>query len=183
MPGVRWAATFLLTFAALSAFSQPGPSDVDKIKAELLYKLALFLYFPSSSVSGSDSFMICVLGKDPLGTALGDAVKYKGISGRKVIAKRIADISETTGCSVLYIWDSEAHPMPEVAWALGNKSILTVGEGSQFTLSGGMINFRTEGNRVRFEINAAAAKRAGLKISSKLLNVASSVGGEAAPNP
>ena len=40
---------------------------------------------------------------------------------------------------------------------------------------GGMIAFVIENRRVRFDINQAAAAKAGLKISSKLLNVARSV--------
>jgi hypothetical protein len=35
-----------------------------------------------------------------------------------------------------------------------------------------MINFVVENSRIRFEINDAAARRAGLKISSKLLALA-----------
>jgi hypothetical protein len=38
-----------------------------------------------------------------------------------------------------------------------------------------MIAFVLENRRVRFAINAAAAERAGLKLSSKLLSVAKSV--------
>jgi len=51
-------------------------------------------------------------------------------------------------------------------------SILTVSELDRFIQSGGIINFVMEGNKVRFEINDAAAKQVGLRISSKLLNLA-----------
>jgi hypothetical protein len=48
-------------------------------------------------------------------------------------------------------------------------SILTIGETSQFSQLGGMIKFVIQDNKVRFEINAAAAGQTPLKISSKLL--------------
>ena len=41
-----------------------------------------------------------------------------------------------------------------------------------FTRRGGMIQFVLDGSRVRFEINLAAAQRAGLTLSSELLKVA-----------
>jgi hypothetical protein len=50
--------------------------------------------------------------------------------------------------------------------------VLTVGETERFTQTGGMINFIMEGNKIRFEINDETAKKAGLKISSKLLSLA-----------
>jgi len=50
--------------------------------------------------------------------------------------------------------------------------VLTVGETERFTESGGIINFTREGNKIRFAISDDTAKRAGLKISSKLLSLA-----------
>jgi hypothetical protein len=52
---------------------------------------------------------------------------------------------------------------------------LTVGEAPGFCHDGGMIAFRLENSNVKLEINPDAAQRAGLKISSKLLALASVV--------
>jgi hypothetical protein len=49
---------------------------------------------------------------------------------------------------------------------------LTVGEADDFTANGGIINFKLKDARVRIEIDAAAADRVGLRISSKLLSLA-----------
>jgi len=46
---------------------------------------------------------------------------------------------------------------------------------AHFVQSGGAVNFILEGNKVRFEIDTDAAARARLKLSSKLLALASSV--------
>ena len=53
--------------------------------------------------------------------------------------------------------------------------MLTVGEGAEFLRQGGMVAFVVENRRVRFDINLTAAAKSGLRISSKLLNVARSV--------
>jgi len=53
--------------------------------------------------------------------------------------------------------------------------ILTVGESEAFGRAGGIAWFRLEGNKLRFAINLDAARRAGLKISSRLLGVATVV--------
>ena len=58
--------------------------------------------------------------------------------------------------------------------------VLTVGEADRFARRGGMIGFFFEDNRVRLEVNRAAAERAGLRVSSKLLAVARLVKPDAA---
>jgi hypothetical protein len=49
---------------------------------------------------------------------------------------------------------------------------LTVGETEHFARRGGIINFKMQDNKVRIEINPAAAARAHLKISPDLLELA-----------
>ena len=50
--------------------------------------------------------------------------------------------------------------------------ILTVGETPRFIEQGGIVNFFLENGKVRFEINRSAAERSGLRISSRLLQLA-----------
>ena len=54
---------------------------------------------------------------------------------------------------------------------IGAAPVLTVGESPDFLTQGGAINFVVEGGRVRFEINQAAAERAQLRVSSRLLQL------------
>jgi len=54
--------------------------------------------------------------------------------------------------------------------------VLTVRESDNFISSGGMINMTIRDKRVRLQVNLRAAEAVGLKISSKLLQVAEVVG-------
>ena len=67
--------------------------------------------------------------------------------------------------------------MAQILDGLRGASVLTVGEIDRFAQQGGIIGFLTEENKVRFEINAAVAEHARLKISSKLLALAKTVRG------
>jgi hypothetical protein len=49
--------------------------------------------------------------------------------------------------------------------------VLTVGEGPEFIEQGGIVAFLIQGGNVRFAIDANAAERAGLRISSRLLRL------------
>ena len=50
--------------------------------------------------------------------------------------------------------------------------MLWVGESERYVERGGAIGFFLDGQKVRFEINPKAARRAGLTVSSRLLRVA-----------
>jgi hypothetical protein len=66
---------------------------------------------------------------------------------------------------------------------LKGQSVLTVSDLEQFSQagSGGMISFFRQQNNVKFEINLDNAEKAGLKISSKLLQVARVIRSEKKP--
>jgi hypothetical protein len=53
--------------------------------------------------------------------------------------------------------------------------VLTVGETDNFLSDGGMIRFHFEADKIRFDINLDEAESSHLKISSRLLLLATSV--------
>lgn len=168
-------ATCLFGCAPGSAVAQSRLPTEYEIKAVFLYQFGKFVEWPASSAGGGEPFTICVLGEDPFGIVLDETIRGQAILGRVLVAKRIVAIKDAGTCRILFISPSEDSRLPEILGALERKSVLTVGEGSQFTRRGGMINFKIEENRVRFAINLAATERAGLKVSSQLLKVASIV--------
>jgi hypothetical protein len=58
---------------------------------------------------------------------------------------------------------------------------LTVSDAANFLQQGGMIQFLTVENHVRFAVNLDAVRSARLTLSSELLRVATSVSGETSP--
>jgi hypothetical protein len=59
--------------------------------------------------------------------------------------------------------------------SLRGQPVLSVGETANVLSDGGMICFHLEGDRIRFDINLGAADASHLKISSRLLLLATSV--------
>jgi hypothetical protein len=53
--------------------------------------------------------------------------------------------------------------------------VLTVADRPGFLEEGGVIELKLSGGRVRFDINLAAAREAGLRLSSQLLQLADRV--------
>jgi len=78
-------------------------------------------------------------------------------------------------CHVVFIPESPGDEAAGIVEGLKGSSTLTVGESEGFAARGGIINFVVEEHRLRVEVNPLAAKRAGLKISSRLLSIATIV--------
>jgi hypothetical protein len=146
------------------------PSEY-QMKAAYLYNFAKFVEWPASALPADKSpLIIGVLGDDPFDGALDTTIQNKTIDGHPLAARRVKTPEDAKTCQVLFISNSEKKRWPAISAALQGSSVLTVSENwDRFTQDGGMIYFFMEGRRVCFDINNDAARRAGLKISSKLL--------------
>ena len=119
-----------------------------------------------------DAFHVCILGDDPFGHSLETTVSDEMVDGKKVVVQRIPRVQDAGSCRILFISRSEKPRVKTIVSALEAGSALTVSDIPGFTNDGGMIEFVTEENRVRFIVNLDAAQHAGLGLSSELLKVA-----------
>ena len=153
--------------------ARPADATEYQVKAAYLFNFGKFVAWPETpDERASRPFAICVLGEDPFGSALDSAVAGATIHGSGVVAKRIGKADEIDGCRILFISSSEMERLPEVLAAIEKTSVLTVSDIPQFSQRGGMIQFVSDRNKIRFEINVTNAEDAGLSLSSELLKVA-----------
>lgn len=145
-----------------------------EIKAAFIYNFAKFVEWPREDAGNTGPITIAVVGKDPFGEAL-DLLKEKTIGTRKIEVKRFTRVDDIAKCHILFVSASENHRLSHILKITEKWHALTVGDVTGFARSGGIINFTVIGDKVRFEINVDAAHRAGLKISSQLLKLATIV--------
>jgi hypothetical protein len=167
--GTSLLAVAMLVCARAHADDAPqGPSEY-QVKAAFLYNFVKFIDWPAGQEGPIE---LCVLGKDPFGGAIERVIAGKAVNGRPLAIRRIGDIAAARTCQVLFVSASEASRVSEITKAVHTWSVLTVSEIDRFSERGGIVTFLMEGQRVRFQINPKAAASAGLKISSKLLQLA-----------
>lgn len=156
--------------------AQNAPPTEYQLKAAFLWNFAKFIEWPTNAfASDSAPFVIGVListSGNPFGNDLENTLKGKLIDAHPIVIKEIRETPEATNCHILFVSPSEKGRWPELFRHLQSNPVLTVSEAPRFTDSGGMINFVIEDNKIHFQINDNAAKAAGLKISSKLLRLA-----------
>jgi hypothetical protein len=156
-------------FPASANGDEVAPSEY-QMKAAFLYNFAKFVDWPPQTLPENSPVIIGVLGSDPFDGALETTLRNKLVNGHPLVSRRIKSASDATECHILFISSSEKKRWPEISAALAGSSVLTVSENwDHFTDAGGMIYFFMENRRVCFDINAEAAGRVSLKISSKLL--------------
>jgi hypothetical protein len=165
------AGVILGTLIAASA--QPH-LDEYQVKAAFLYNFAKFVEWPPQAfdVAANPIIVVCIVGETPLYALLESAVIDKTAGNRSLAVRKVSDGQQATGCHILFIGRADRKRIPAVLAAITPWGILTVGETPEFVAEGGVVNFKLENGRVRFEISVDAARREKLRISSKLLSLA-----------
>jgi hypothetical protein len=169
----RLAGLVLLCLAPPEMQAQPAPAHEYQVKAICLFNFAHFVEWPASAFpSAQTPLVIGVLGPDPFGTFLDEALRDEKAGGRALVVQRYRRLEDIGLCHILFIGPSESGRLEQITARLEGRSILTVSDAEGFALRGVMIRFLTENNKVRLKINLGAAKAAGLTLSSKLLRSA-----------
>jgi hypothetical protein len=170
------AVWLTLACGAGSARGEDAESLALAVKATFLYKFQPFVTWPAEAFpSPAAPFTLCIVGKHPFGILLDRVIDGQRAGDREVVARRLAKISPDDHCQIMYVGADDPAIAKELQLPVAGMPVLTVTDSIADASAKGIINFVVAGNRVRFEIDDAAARRSGLQISSKLLSLAVSV--------
>ncbi len=177
---IRVAALALVlcvgTLTAARAAATVSPEYL--IKAEFLYRFAMFVEWPTEAFPAPSSpITIGIVGADPFGSAIDLTVRDKRIDNRRLVVKRLLWNQDLRQCHIVFLSAAEAARIGELAQRVEGLPILIVGDTDDLARRGATVNFRVDDNQVRFDINREAATRARLKISASLLDLARIVRG------
>jgi hypothetical protein len=173
-------AVLLLLAADVAAQAQPplrpAPSSEYDVKAAFVLNFVRFVDWPARAFATESSpLVICVLEPNPFGNVLDEVVEGEIVAGHPVMVRVTPAPEPLGGCHVVFVPREQAARARSVIGSTTNAPVLTVSEVPMFIEGGGIINLVTTGDRVRFEINAAAAEKKGISISSRLLALAKNV--------
>jgi hypothetical protein len=155
--------------AAVCASAWAAPLSEYEVKAAFLFNFAKFVDWPAKP---SGEIRLCLVGADPFDGAL-STFENRMIGDKRFVSGRIGlrSDAELLGCDMLYIARSEQDRLASLLRAVKDLPILTVGDGEGYARLGVMINFYLDQGKVRFEINPNTPKRAGLRLSAKLMQL------------
>ena len=180
------SAGFLLLAVLLGESPADGAGETAPeydVKAAFLYNFTKFVEWPSWAFHDDRSTVrLCVLGEDPFGDSLQEFAEGE-VAGRRVTVLRVRSMGTPAGCQILFVSRSERERLPLILREVRDAPVLTVGDMRGFLEEGGIVNFVLDGSKVRFEISLEAAARAGIRISSRLLRLATRVVTSPRPGP
>jgi len=158
-----------LFLLALSSVHTPQTQEEEyNVKAACIYNFTKFIEW---NPSGSDAFVIGVIGDSPIEQALSEIASIKTVQGKKISIVRFHKPDEITACQMLFISKENSFPLGEIL-SKASEGMVTIGEKPGFALRGTMFNLLIRENRLRFEANTTAIANAGVKVSSQLLKLA-----------
>ena len=147
-----------------------------KIKTAFLYNFAKFVAWPSTdTINTSRVFTIGIIAS-PEFASTAKLLQDKNVKGAPVKIIFFEPYEELLPCNMLFIGVDDETLILNVIDRFKDSPVLTVADSSGFASQGGIINFITVDDTIRFEINPEAAETKHLKISSKLLSLARIVG-------
>jgi len=174
-PGKLKLLVIMLPFLCISTecVAQTNEDVEIKIKAAYIYNLTKFVYWEESSTA--TPVTIYVLGADQIADILQENLPVMP-QGRTITVEKITNKkTDFSRCQLVYIGQFEQQHMQAALSRCKDLKILTVSDIKAFAQQGGMIGFVVDEDKVKMEINLNAAKSAGIKISSKLLEIAKKV--------
>jgi len=147
-----------------------------KSKAALIFKIGKFVRWPEDAFTGAGGTLrLCIVGRDDFGESI-DSLAGQALQGRLIVIARLADPAQSaTDCRIVFISGSERDRVPAFLSSVARSPVLTISDIDGFASQGGMVGLATSASKIHFEINAAASKRAGLKIGAQLLQLATLV--------
>lgn len=150
----------------------PRGVTASALKAAFLYNFANFAEWPAEALAPGQRLSLCVVGDNAVADALEQVIKGRTVDKHELTVEVIKADGPVLACHLLYISGLDAKRSAQLLDALNGTSVFTVGDGDQFAEAGGVAQLILENGRMRFVVNMGAAHRAHLKISSKLLSLA-----------
>lgn len=166
---------YLLLFSTQASWAGSGQLSEYEIKTAYLYNFAKYVDWPTASLPReSTSLTMCIAGKSPLNDVM-ETLAGKTVKNRRLAIRQLSRIDDLGDCNILFINAAAKTSLSHVLTSSVPRAILTISDSKGFASAGGMIELVPVRDKIRFEINNRTAQNAGLRISSHLLRLATTV--------
>lgn len=168
-------ARFLAALMACLATARAATPPESEVRAAITVNFVHFVDWPDNPPASAE-ILICVAGRSATGDAL-LAFNGRTVHGRRIAVANRQHTADCGDCRLLFIGESSRRRGEDWLRDLAGQPILTVSESEDFLPNGGIINLARAGNRIVFDVNLGAMRRAGLRLGSPLLRLAREIHG------
>jgi hypothetical protein len=146
------------------------------LEVKFISMLPRFIVWPEGAFdSKAAPIRVGILGEDPFGGRLSKVLANASAHGRRYEVKSIASVEDASGLHILILTETRRSSLRKLARRLKGESVFTIARSFPFAEDGGILGMKIYRGKVAFEVNNRTARKSHLKISSKLLRLASNV--------
>lgn len=159
--------------AAISRADAPSEREYI-LKAAFVYNFGKFVDWPPAAFASDRApLVVCVHGERAF-KGMAATLRTKSVNDRPIAVVDAHSGDAQLPCNIVFFGDDD-DPHLDALRAGTVPGVLTVGDSDDFIRAGGMVGLITVENKIRFEVNLAACRQAGLRISATLLRLAKTV--------
>jgi len=170
-----WAASIALLLVTLVPAAGRA-SDADELEALFIAKIVRFVEWPEGSFDTDTApIRVGVIGEDGDFDTLRRILASSEVDGRKFALRRIEGPEAASDLHIVIVADESRSTQRRLANVLEKMPVLSIGPSFRFAEYGGTIGMELYQGKIAFDVNHASARDAGLRISSKVLKLATTV--------
>lgn len=168
---VSCIALIFLPLTSTYTFAQTVEEEL-LFKSAYIFNFAKFTTWPENKqLSERSTIKLCTIGNTPLVENLA-ALNNKKIQDRTLNVIHLNNTATVVECHLIYIGQTRLDQIKHTINAATGNPVLTISEHPSFTDIGGMIELLHTNGTTKFRINLSSVENNGLKISSRLLILA-----------
>jgi len=154
-----------------NSISQTRQLPEYSVKAAFIYNFTLFAKWPALP---DNTLRICTLHADRLREELEQFITEEP-QGAKLVIHKIKRNTEVTQCQAVFLSEEDLSQASIILPLVEENPVLTITDAPELAKKGAIIYMKIDNQKMVFEINLTTAKKAGLQLSSRLLNLAKKI--------
>lgn len=161
--------TLLISIFSISNLLAQSSSESD-LKRMFVYHFIKYIDWPDNEKD--NDFKIAILNDNSMHEILKNTIENSTLKGRKISISKINITDDLSDYEIVYVPKSESKHFEKLKDKSRNLNLLFITDKNGLIAKGSGINFKTQGNKLRFEMNINELAERGLKVAGRLKQVA-----------
>lgn len=179
--GVATAIALACVLGPAAGAAAPDPDPVASLRATAIARIRHYVTWPDGEVAGPGAahptVTTCILGEDP---ALAGALQRLSTARGPLEVRQLKPASPgLADCEIAVFHALDTAATASTLRSLRKRQVLTIGESESFVREGGMLALVERRQRLRMVVSLSNVRRGGIVLSSRLLQLAQIVDGDA----
>ncbi len=166
----------VIAILAMAGFAHAGGKldQEHEIKAQFIRNFIKFIDWSDLGAPGS-KFVVGVYGADDYQETVEQGLANCSVLGHPIVVEQLHSDGDVKHCRVVISGATSEDRVYRLGRLCNSSGTVLIGDSDDFVKNGGTIGFLEISSRIRFDVNLDSAKRSGVTISSKLLQLAHEV--------